>query len=241
MKRIVLMVVRLFIMAPIWFFKIWSWGRNDRHTEKEKFELLRHVTIHANRAGRVTIEPHGLSNLPEEPGYIMFPNHKGLFDVLGFLETSPQPFTVVMKKEVENTILLKQVRILLKGQCMDRDDIRASLKVINQMTKEVKEGRNYLIFPEGTRSRNGNHLLDFKGGSFKSAVNAKCPIVPVAVIDSYKAFDTSSIKKLTVQIHYLKPLYYEDYKGMKTTEIAALVKARIEEIMREYASDWKEE
>ena len=63
----------------------------------------------------------------------------------------------------------------------------------------------------------------------------------MAVIDSYKAFDTSSIKKLTVQIHYLKPLYYEDYKGMKTTEIAALVKERIEEIMREYASDWKEE
>ena len=234
MKRIILMVVRLFFMAPVWFFKIWSWGRNDRHTEKEKFELLRHLTIHANRAGRVTIEPHGLENLPKESGYIMFPNHQGLFDVLGFLETSPQPFTVVMKKEVENVFLLKQVCVLLKAQCMDREDIRDSLRVINQMTKEVKEGRNYLIFPEGTRSRAGNHLLDFKGGSFKSAVNARCPIVPVAVIDSYKAFDTKSVRPVTVKLHYLPPLSYEEYQGMRTNEIAALVKARIEEVIAQY-------
>ena len=50
-------------------------------------------------------------------------------------------------------------------------------------------------------------------------MNAKCPIVPVALIDSYKAFDTGSIKKLTVQVHYLKPLY-DDYKAMKSSEIA---------------------
>ncbi|MCI8274702.1 MAG: 1-acyl-sn-glycerol-3-phosphate acyltransferase [Lachnospiraceae bacterium] len=234
MKRIILMVMRLFFMAPVWFFKIWSWGRDDRHAEKEKFELLRHVTTRANRAGRVTIEPHGLENLPEEPGYIMFPNHQGLFDVLGFLETSPQPFTVVMKKEVENVFLLKQVRILLKAQCMDREDIRDSLRVINQMTKEVKEGRNYLIFPEGTRSKNGNCLLEFKGGSFKSAVNARCPIVPVAVIDSYQAFDTNSIRPVTVKLHYLPPILCEEYQGMRTNDIAALVKARIEETIAQY-------
>lgn len=228
------MVARLFIMAPVWFFKIWSWGRSEKHTEKEKFELLRHITIRANRAGRVTIEAHGLENLPKEPGYVMFPNHQGLFDVLGFLETSPQPFAVVMKKEVENVILLKQVRVLLKGQCMDREDIRDSLRVINQMTKEVREGRNYLIFPEGTRSRQGNRLLEFKSGSFKSAVNARCPIVPVAVIDSYKAFDTNSIRPVTVKLHYLLPLTFEEYQGMRTKEIAALVKAQIEEAIAQH-------
>jgi len=80
-----------------------------------------------------------------------------------------------------------------------------------------------LIFPEGTRSKNKNNILEFKGGSFKSAMNARCPIVPVALIDSYKAFDSHSLSKLTVQIHYLKPLYYEDYKEMKSVEIATIV------------------
>lgn len=108
------------------------------------------------------------------------------------------------------------------------------MKVIGQVTEEVKSGRNYLIFAEGTRSREGNKLLEFKGGSFKSAIKAKCPIVPVALIDSYKAFDTKSAKKLTVQVHFLEPMPYEMYKDMKSQEIAELVRRRIEKVISEY-------
>ena len=98
----------------------------------------------------------------------------------------------------------------MKAFMIDRDDVKQSMQVIINVIKEVKAGRNYLIFAEGTRSRKGNQLLDFKGGSFKSAVKAQCPIVPVALIDSYKSFDTNSIKKLTVQVHFLEPIPYEE-------------------------------
>lgn len=123
---------------------------------------------------------------------------------------------------------------MLQAEIIDREDIRQSMQVIMNMTRRVKNGENFVIFAEGTRSRNGNKLLEFKGGSFKSAMNAKCPIVPVALIDSYQAFDTNSMKRLTVQIHYLKPLYYEDYKDMKSTEIASLVASRIKETINSY-------
>ena len=115
-----------------------------------------------------------------------------------------------------------------------KEDIKQSLQVINQMTEEVKKGRNFLIFPEGTRSRMGNQLLPFKGGTFKSAVRAKCPIVPCALIDSYKPFDEKSIAPVTVKLIYLKPICYEEYKQLKTPEIADLVKSRIEEAIKEY-------
>ena len=95
-------------------------------------------------------------------------------------------------------------------------------------SEEVKKKRNFLIFPEGTRSKNGNKILDFKGGTFKSAVNARCPIVPVALVNSFKPFDISSIKKETVQVHFLEPIPYEQYMGMKTTEIAHLVHDKIQ-------------
>ena len=88
--------------------------------------------------------------------------------------------------------------------------------------------------PEGTRSRNGNEIGEFKGGSFKSATKAKCPIVPVAIIDSYKAFDTKSIEKVTVQVHYLEPLYYDDYKMLKTNEIAEIVSKKIKKTIDNY-------
>jgi 1-acyl-sn-glycerol-3-phosphate acyltransferase len=164
----------------------------------------------------------------------MFPNHQGLFDALAFLETHERPFVTVMKKETKNVFLLKQVIQILQAEVIDREDIRQSMQVIMNMTRRVKQGENFLLFAEGTRSRNGNNLLEFKGGSFKSAMNARCPIVPVALIDAFKAFDTHSAKKLTVQLHYLKPLYYEDYKDMKSTEIAELVASRILETIREF-------
>lgn len=50
-------------------------------------------------------------------------------------------------------------------------------------------------------------------------MKARCPIVPVALIDTYKAFDTGSAAPLTVQVHFLKPMCYDEYKDMKSTEI----------------------
>ena len=110
---------------------------------------------------------------------------------------------------------------------------RHSLDALHQVAKEILD---YLIFAEGTRSKDGNHPQEFKGGSFKAATKSKCPIVPVALIDSYKAFDTGSVKKLTVQVHFLEPIYYDEYKDMKTTEIAAEVKSRIEATIAQYTS-----
>ena len=121
----------------------------------------------------------------------------------------------------------------MKAFLIDREDIKQSMQVIINVTKEVKAGRNYLIFAEGTRSKNGNHPQEFKGGSFKAAMKAKCPIVPVALIDSFKPFDTKTISQVTVQVHFLEPLYYEEYKNMKTTEIAEIVHDRIQKIIDE--------
>ena len=125
----------------------------------------------------------------------------------------------------------------MKAYMIDRSDIRQSMQVISNVTAEVKKGRNYLIFAEGTRSKKGNHMLEMKGGSFKSATKAKCPIVPVALLDSFKPFDTSSTAPVTVQVHFLKPLYYEEYKDMKTTEIAKEVKERIESELRRFDTE----
>lgn len=234
MYRIAMMVLRLFLKAPYYLFRIWWCGKSDRVSFEEAYAYIKKVTIAANRAGRVKIESYGLENIPEKNGFVFFPNHQGLYDVLAFLESCPVSFAFIIKKEARNVILLKQVTEALGSLSIDREDIRQSMKVIMQMTKEVKEGKNFLIFAEGTRSKEGNKLLDFKGGSFKSAVKAQCPIVPCALIDAFKPFDEKSVKPVTVRIIYLPPLYYEEYKNMKTVEIAAEVKKRIEKAIASY-------
>lgn len=234
MYRIAMMVLRLFLKAPYYLFRIWRCGKNDKIGFEEAYAYIKKVTIAANKAGRVKIESYGLENIPEENGFIFFPNHQGLYDVLAFLESSPVPFAFVMKKEARNIILLKQVADALGSLSIDRDDIRQSMKVILQMSQEVRGGKNFLIFSEGTRSKEGNRLQDFKGGSFKSAMKACCPIVPCALIDAFKPFDEKSIKPVTVKIIYLPPIYYEEYKEMKTIEVAAEVKSRIEKAIALY-------
>lgn len=234
MRRIILMVLRLILRVPYYLLGISWYGREKNYNQEKAYAFVKKVTKAANRAGRVTIESHGLENIPKENGFIFFPNHQGLFDVLVFLESCPVPFSFVIKKEASSVILLKQVTAALRSLSIDREDIRQSMQVINQVTEEVKKGRNFLIFAEGTRSKMGNSLLAFKGGTFKSAVKARCPIVPCALIDSFKPFDEKSIAPVTVKLIYLPPIYYEEYASMKTPDIANLVKERIETAISEY-------
>ena len=223
--------------APYYLFRIWWCKRSSKISFEEAFALIKKVTKKANKAGRVTIEAYGLENIPQKEGFVLFPNHQGMFDVLVFLDSCPRPFAFVAKKEASKVILLKQVMEALGSYAIDREDIKQSMQVILKVTEDVKAGKGFLIFPEGTRSRKGNQLLDFKGGSFKSATKAKCPIVPCALIDSFVPFDENSIRPVTVKVVYLPPLYYEEYKDMKTVDIAEEVKKRIEMTIKKYDAE----
>lgn len=230
MWRIILMVLYNLPFVPYWWWQLCHYAKHtDEIPEPEKYALLKKITVHANKGGRVKIDVHGKENIPTDQSFMFFPNHQGLFDVLSIVEACDVPFSVVAKIEVKNTFFLKQVFAIMQAKFMDRSDVRQSMKVIMAVTEEVKAGRNYLIFPEGTRSKNGNKVGEFKGGSFKSAMNAKCPIVPVAMLNSFLPFDANRINPVTVQVHFLKPIPYEEYQGMKSTEIAEMVKARIVE------------
>ena len=232
MKRIMLMVAYNILLVPYMWFKLCYYASHvDKYTEEQRYKVLRFIDNRAIKGGRVKIDVHGQENIPEQNGFMFFPNHQGLFDVLSIVAACPRPFSVVMKKEIQNIPFLKQVFACMKAYAIDRDDVKQAMKVIIQVTKEVKEGRNYLIFAEGTRTKDPNHVHEFKGGSFKSAMKAKCPIVPVALIDAYKPFDTKSIEKVTVQVHFLEPISYDEYTDMKSVELAAEVKSRIEKVI----------
>ena len=231
-KRIALMVIRNILLVPFMWCRLCYYAAHvDKYPEITRYKLLKYIVKRANKGGNVTIEAYGKENIPKEGGFMFFPNHQGLYDVLAIVDACPRPFSVVAKKEVANVPLLKQTFKCMKAYMIDREDIRQSMQVIMDVTEEVKKGRNYLIFAEGTRSKMGNKLLEFKGGSFKCAMKAQCPIVPVALIDSYKPFDVNSIEKIKVQVHFLEPIRYEEYKDMKSVEIAKEVKIRIEKII----------
>ena len=235
MKRIILMVVtNLFFVIVCWPKLCRMAAHPERYTKEKRWKHLQFWVERACKGGRIILEAHGQEKLPEEP-FILNPNHQGMFDVLAITGTCDHFFGVVNKKEVRNVLLLKQVFQITGSLSIDREDIRQSLQVINQVAERVKGGDNFLIFAEGTRSRRGNQMLEMKGGSFKSAYKAKCPVVPTALINSFVPFDSHTIKPVTVKVIYLDPIPYEEYKGMKTLELAAEVKKRIENAIAEFS------
>ena len=232
MNRIVRMVLLNLFRLPGMYGKLRHYAKNtDQYPEIEKWTHIHKMMGYAVASGNIDLQVFGKENIPAQDGMILYANHQGLFDVLALASDWDRPMAAVLKKELAEVPMLKQIRECTYSYAMDREDVRQSLTVIKGVTEEVSKGRNFLIFPEGTRSKQGNVMGEFHSGSFKAALKAKCPIVPVCFIDSFKVLDQKGSKPVTVQMHYLKPIPYEEYKDMKTPELAALVKSRIQEAL----------
>lgn len=208
----------------------------EKYSEVKRYNLARRAFTMVRRSGHVRTKSYGEENLPKEGGYVMFSNHQGKYDVLGIMLSHKEPCSFVMDKNKSNTIIVSEIVDLVQGKRLDKNDVRQALTIINEVAQEVREERKYIFFPEGGYEFNNKNVMGiFRPGSFKCAVKAKAPIVPVAIIDSYKVFNSFTIGRVTTQVHFLKPFFYEDYKGLKTTEIAELVKERIGEVLAQYS------
>jgi 1-acyl-sn-glycerol-3-phosphate acyltransferase len=111
MKRILLMVFR-----NLWFVP-WAWcklcyraSHTDKYTEEEQYSFIRWVDLHANKGGNVKIDVHGSENIPAENGFMFFPNHQGLYDVLAMIEVH------VLKMEIKSVHLKVEVLKLQQRQ-----------------------------------------------------------------------------------------------------------------------------
>jgi len=228
MNRLVMVVLKNIILVPAAWVKLCKYAKHtDEYSYEEKWQHIRYILKHVCKSGNIDLQVTGLDNIPEEDGFLMCGNHQGIFDIVAIVDSFERPLAAVLKKELNEIPFLKQIVQCTHSYPMDREDVRQSMKVIQSVTKELQDGRNMIIFPEGTRSKNGNHMGEFHAGTFKCVMKSKVPIVPFALIDSYKVLDQDGCDPLKVQLHYLEPIYYEEYKDLKSNEIAALVKERI--------------
>ncbi|WP_249028706.1 lysophospholipid acyltransferase family protein [Tannockella kyphosi] len=233
MKRIILIVIRILYLVPYWLgVLVPRYKDTQKYSHEQRYMFMKEKVSIINKKARVKVQTYGLENLPEQSGYLMTPNHQGLEDPVAIVQTHPTPARAIVKIELTKVFLMKDIITILDCIPMDRDDVRGSVRIIKQAANAIKEGQNFFVFPEGTRCKNKNEMLDFKGGTFKIATSSRAPIVPVAIIDSYKVFDVPSIQPVTVQIHYLPAIYYDEYKDMNTNEIAVMVQQRIKECIQ---------
>ncbi len=169
----------------------------------------------------VRVHMHGLERLEArgDGPYIFTPNHQSHFDIAALLGHLPGTIRFASKKELFNEPILGMVMRTMGMIPVDRDDPSAAFALLER----VKANRHStVIFPEGTRSRDGE-LLPFKKGAFVAAINLGIPVVPVVCTGGTSVMPKGkylSIAPGDVQLSILEPIEtahmtYEDRDSLR--------------------------
>ena len=221
--------------AIIWDYFAWM-RKYAKHPEKYPFSVrykkVQKLLQRLSRGFNVDFHVEGLEKLPEETSCIVS-NHLSAYDPVSLIAVMDKPCTFVAKKELLNKPFAGKIIKGIDGEFIDRDDLKQSLRLMMKVEDDLKnhKEKNWIIYPEGTRNRDPmKNVKEFHHGTFRPAVKANVPIIPVATYGTFRVLKRKpAYKKYPVWIKFLDPIYPEDYKDMKTPEIAKMVEERIEQ------------
>lgn len=151
----------------------------------------------------------GENQIPKDTAVLYVGNHRSYFDILMTYVRVLRPTGYIAKKEMLRYPLLVNWMKNLHCLFLDRDDLKEGMKTILAAIDKLKNGISICIFPEGTRNKVVDTFLPFHAGSLKIAEKAKCPIVPIAIVNAGDIFEDHfpKIKKTKVIIEYGEPIY----------------------------------
>ncbi|MEG0313882.1 MAG: lysophospholipid acyltransferase family protein [Erysipelotrichaceae bacterium] len=161
-------------------------------------------------------------------------NHQGSLDCFVVIAAMPYPLTAVGKENINDMPLFGDYFKGVEAIGFDRESPRDSVRMIKSVTESLKNGRNIVIYPEGTRS-NSNTMLPFKPGSFTPAYRAKVAIQPYISVDAHHAIDVPPHKNITIR--FLDEIPYEFFKDMKTPELCDYVSNLLNEEIKKVTNE----
>ncbi|MBI1860605.1 MAG: 1-acyl-sn-glycerol-3-phosphate acyltransferase [Deltaproteobacteria bacterium] len=129
------------------------------------FMGVRVTTLHENRIPQV--------------GVVIAPNHESMFDIL-VMASQKKNFRWISKKEVGRIPFIGAAMRSLGAYFLKRDRSGSDMNVMKLVEKGLRQGHSVVIFPEGTRSVDGN-LLPLKKGAFRTAQNGGVRVLPVGL------------------------------------------------------------
>lgn len=167
----------------------------------------------------------GKENIIKDESALYVFNHRGVFDVLSGYATAPYPTAFASKVEIRKYPIVSQWMKYMNCLFLDRKDIKKGMQTILDGIELLKNGTSVYIAPEGTRN-DGDQLLEFHAASFKLAEKSKRPVVPVAINNSEKAFESQWpwIHRAHIIIEYCEPIYMEEMERAEKKKIGQTVR-----------------
>jgi 1-acyl-sn-glycerol-3-phosphate acyltransferase len=168
----------------------------------------------------------GVENIPREGGVLVIANHQSFFDPLLVGSGCPRPVSYVAR---DSLFRFKPFAWLIRSVNafpIDREGI--GLAGIKEALKRLKRGEMVLIFPEGTRTRDGE-IGRFRPGFTALAVRSKSAILPVAIEGAYRCWPRSQIlpRPGQIRVRYGRPLLPEEYAALDERDLLEVVESRV--------------
>lgn len=176
-------------------------------------------------AARINLDVQGLELVPTEGPVIYMGNHQGNFDILALTRAIPRLFSWVAKEELFKVPVFGAAMRRAGYIPLDRSDGRKALKSMNHAAQRIASGASVVIFPEGTRTKDGA-LLPFKRGAFMLAARAGVPIVPFTINGSRDINPRNRIELRpgTIRVTFGAPI---EVAGVPEAELLEQVRAAI--------------
>lgn len=178
----------------------------------------------------------GLDRIPKDTAVLYVGNHNSYFDIILTYYLLPDMTGYISKKDLMYVPLLNLWMKMTHCLFLDRKDVKAGLRMINEAIENIRLGSSMFIFPEGTRNKTGDerNLAPMKDGSFKIAERTLCPIVPVAITGTAKLFEEHMpfVKAGDVTVEFGEPIYPEKFDPKERKHMGGIVSDRILEMIK---------
>jgi 1-acyl-sn-glycerol-3-phosphate acyltransferase len=182
--------------------KTMPWQKYRPIVDKEIKDWLNPMV---NMAG-VNFVVSGQEKIPKGGKVIYTPNHAGAFDIPAIVLTAPDSPIFMAKKELGQVPFLKNWMDAVDSVFVDRKNKTSAHSSLENAIKAVRDGRSLVIFPEGTRSKDGK-LGEFRGGAMKVAMETGATVVPVLIEGTRACLEeTGNVTAGTVYVTYLDPI-----------------------------------
>ena len=214
----------LYVLSFVALIVCYPFDKKRRVVHRISAWLTNTVFIFAPLARRKVI---GMENIDPNKAYVMVLNHQSMVDILSIYNL-PLVFKWVSKKEVYRIPIVGRLLWMHGDIVINRASAKEAMQLVHTKGMEwLKKGATVSIFPEGTRSKDGE-IHNFKAGAFILAKDAGVPILPV-VLDG-----TSSLVRKGWMINWRNVITIKVLPEIPAEEVA---ERSIKEVMAQVHTD----
>ena len=178
----------------------------------------------------VRLQVQGQANIPSDRAVLFCSNHLSYLDPPALVVASDRPVQFLAKQSLFHIPFLGWAMRRMGDISIDRENPRAAARSLRQAAAATRAGASIIVFPEGSRSRDGQ-LQPFLSGAFRMAIQAQVPVVPVAIRGSRAALRPGSLLFLGggVRITFGEPIAFETLALKGPSSMAN----RVEQVVRQ--------